>query len=313
MLEIRFIEAILKCIRDNFHLDSQAEISFECNPDDIDLTYLMELKSLGINRLSIGIQSLNNDILKFLNRRHSSEEALKAVDLAKIAGFEEISIDLIFGIPGLEIKLYEETLNKIILLDITHISAYQLTIEPNTVLYKFLEKDKFRLVEEEDVLAQFDMTIKMLKQHNFQHYEISNYSRPGHESHHNLLYWNNGIYLGIGPSAHSYDGYSRQWNISNTSSYIKCISENRTFFEREDLTEKDRYNEYILTGLRTSKGISKKYIKKHFGTSIVQHFYQSMEKLDNQWYNSVLESDSLILTKKGIFILDFIIKLFYYI
>jgi oxygen-independent coproporphyrinogen-3 oxidase len=313
MLEIRFIEAILKCIRDNFHLDSQAEISFECNPDDIDLTYLMELKSLGINRLSIGIQSLNNDILKFLNRRHSSEEALKAVDLAKIAGFEEISIDLIFGIPGLEIKRYEETLNKIILLDITHISAYQLTIEPNTVLYKFLEKDKFRLVEEEDVLAQFDMTIKMLKQHNFQHYEISNYSRPGHESHHNLLYWNNGIYLGIGPSAHSYDGYSRQWNISNTSSYIKCISENRTFFEREDLTEKDRYNEYILTGLRTSKGISKKYIKKHFGTSIVQHFYQSMEKLDNQWYNSVLESDSLILTKKGIFILDFIIKLFYYI
>lgn len=313
MLEIPFIEAILNCIRDNFYVDDKAEISYECNPDDIDLAYLTDLKALGINRLSIGIQSLNNDTLKFLNRRHSAEEAIEAVNLVKTAGFEEISIDLIFGIPGLGIKKYEETLNKIISLNIPHISAYQLTIEPNTVLYKLLEKNRFHIVEEEDILAQFDLTIQILNQNNYQHYEISNYSRPGHESHHNLLYWENGIYLGVGPSAHSYDGNSRQWNIAETSSYIKLIKENRTFFEREVLTERDKYNEYILTGFRTANGISKKFIQNNFNANIVQHFEQSLEKLDYQLYNSVLESDNIILTKKGIFILDFIIKMFYYI
>lgn len=312
MLTIVQIEQLIRCIRENFEVAGTAEITLECNPDDLNISYLQELKTLGINRISIGIQSFDDQILKFINRRHNSLQAENAINLAKEINFTDISIDLMYGIPSMSREVYESSLQKGISYNVTHISAYHLNIEPNTVFYKKWQNREFEAINEEESLFQFDLTIEKLKEYGYTQYEISNYAVGGHESRHNLLYWNNGKYLGIGPSAHSYDGDSRQWNISNTASYIKYIKENQLFFEKEILSETDHYNEYILTGLRTNTGVSEKYVNENFRESIGFHFRKNLQGFINEAYIKDLGHQNFALEKKGIFILDYIIKRLYY-
>jgi oxygen-independent coproporphyrinogen-3 oxidase len=298
-------------VRQCFDISSDCEITFEANPDDLSIEYLNVLYSLGINRLSIGIQSFNDEILKFLGRRHDSKKLNYLIDCAKKIGFSNISVDVIFGIPGMELSTYTDTLNRIVQLDIQHISAYSLTIAEGTLFYKMLNNKKLKEINEEDLLIQFNTTIDTLSENGYFQYEISNYAKEGFKSRHNISYWENIKYLGIGPSAHSFNKISRQWNISDSRKYCCNIDLQKPFYEIEYLTDNDKYNEYLITGLRTSDGVSKVFISEYFDEKISNHFLKEIEKLliDDLVY---LVSDSVILTRKGLFISDYILRMLYY-
>jgi len=313
MLSISQVEILINEIKKYFVVDSNSEITFECNPDDLSFTYLKCLKELGINRISIGIQSFNDEVLEFLNRRHNSKGGIDAICWAKDAGFDNISIDLMFGIPGMSNEVYKESLMKAINFKTKHISAYHLNIEPNTLLYKKLAKGLIKNIDEEISLNQFELTIDKLKENGYKHYEISNYALNGYESKHNWLYWSNGKYIGIGPSAHSYNGESRQWNINNTSKYINSISNNANFFDIEVLTDSNKFNEYILTSLRTSKGLSVEYVHNNFDECVYNHFIKILYKFINEGYIVSDKDGNWIINKRGIFILDLIVQKFAYI
>ncbi len=313
MLSIGQVESLIKNIYDHFNISSEAEITFECNPDDVDLNYLKNLRELGINRLSIGIQSFDDRVLDFLNRRHNSRQAEEAVHWARKAGFTNVSIDLMYAIPGMDNEIYRNSLLKAVNLKTEHISAYNLSIEPNTVLYWKQEKGLLNAIDEETSLYQFEMTMESLKERGFKHYEISNYALLGYESKHNWLYWSNGKYLGIGPSAHSYDGESRQWNVSNTKEFVESDRMDSRISNREFLTEVDFFNEYILTSLRTCEGIVVSYVKNKFNIKIYNHFLSILYKFVNEGYMKKLDRGRWALEKKGIFVLDFVIREFYYI
>jgi len=306
------INSILKSIYKNFTVSDDCEITFETNPDDLSEDYLQGLFDLNINRLSIGIQSFNDKILNYLGRRHDSSKLRLNIETAKKVGFENISVDLIFGIPGMELATYLDSLNKVIELDVQHVSAYSLTIAEGTLFFKLRKQNKLKEMNEEDLLVQFNSTIDFLAAHGFNHYEISNYAKEGYKSRHNSSYWEDANYLGIGPSAHSYNGISRQWNISDTRKYCKLIDNEETFFEVEFLTRKDKYNEYIITGLRTSKGISRKYVRDYFDDRINRFFCKEVKKLLCQELIYPNE-DSVILTRRGILISDYILQLLYFV
>lgn len=223
ILESNEIEKLLHSIHYNFKISTGPEITLEANPDDLSVSKLKELKSLGINRLSVGIQSFNDRILKFLNRAHNSIEAIKCIENARTAGFENISFDLIFSIPGQTITDLDEDINKAIALDPGHISVYSLTIEEKTVFGNWNRKGKFHQMTDEDSAGQFDLIISKLEENRYEQYEISNFCRDGNYARHNSSYWKNINYLGIGPGAHSYNGTNRQFNISNNHKYMKSI------------------------------------------------------------------------------------------
>lgn len=313
MLTIFEIEQILEKIKNYFEILPAAEITFECNPDDVSLNYFVNLKKLGINRLSIGIQSFDDNILKFLNRRHDAKRGEKAIESAKESGLKNISVDLMFGIPGMSNEIYERSLDKAIGFNIKHVSAYHLSIETNTLLYKKLNKGEFTITDEEVSLYQFNLTIEKLKDNGYIHYEVSNYALEGYESKHNLLYWNNEKYLGLGPSAHSYDGISRQWNISNTGKYVDLLSKGSVFFTKEELKTEDKFNEYILTKLRTNIGVSLSFVKKEFDSKIYKHFVGVLQKVAEDGYLYKISDDRWTVNKDGLFILDLLIEKFYYI
>lgn len=313
MLSINQVQGVMDTLRDNFDISSSAEITFECNPDDLDITYCEELRGLGINRISIGIQSFDDETLKFLNRRHTAKKGEEAIDFAKESGFNDISVDIMFGIPGMDNEVYRKTIGRVLNHQVHHISAYHLSIEPRTVLYRKLEKGSFSVVDEDASLYQFDLTIERLKERGYRHYEVSNYALEGHESKHNWLYWSNEKYLGLGPSAHSYDGNSRQWNIDSTKKYIELIRDGAVFFGREELSVKDKYNEYILTSLRTCKGLSDVYVKKEFEDRIFEHFGKVLYRTVKEGFIERFDKESWALNKKGLFIMDSIIREFYYV
>jgi oxygen-independent coproporphyrinogen-3 oxidase len=313
LLSLSQIDFLIRTFRAYFQISPFAEITFECNPDDVSPNYFTGLKEIGINRISLGIQSFDDEILMFLNRRHDSKKAVDAVKWARDAGFENISIDLIFGIPGMSHENYEFSLLKAINLDVEHLSAYSLSIEKGTVLYKKVNKGIVKSVDEETSLHQFDLTIEKLEANSYKHYEVSNYALKGFESKHNWLYWTNGKYIGLGPSAHSYDGKSRQWNFNNTEKYIAAINNGSDFFERENLSEMDLYNEYVLTSLRTCKGISEDYIKSYFDNKFYKHFLKVLNSFNNEGYFVNYDEEKWALNKKGIFIMDYIIRKFSFI
>ncbi|HEY5591143.1 MAG TPA: radical SAM family heme chaperone HemW [Paludibacter sp.] len=306
------IDSILKHIQKIFDVSADCEITFETNPDDLSEDYLKGLYDLNINRLSVGIQSFNDDILNYLGRRHDSSKLRLNIETAKKVGFENISVDLIFGIPGMELATYLDSLNKVIELDVQHVSAYSLTISEGTLFFKLKKQNKLKEIDEEDLLVQFNSTIDILATHGFNHYEISNYAKEGYKSRHNCSYWEDVNYLGIGPSAHSYNGVSRQWNISDTRKYCKLIDQLEAFFEVEFLTRKDKYNEYIITGLRTSKGISRKFVKDNFDDGMNCFFNNEVNNLlrEELIYSN---EDSVILTRRGILISDYILQLLYFV
>ncbi len=286
--------------------DKISEITFELNPDDAAETYLKKLKETEINRLSIGIQSFEQGLLKTLNRRHDARQALDVVKKVREAGFNNISIDLMYGLPGMSMKTWDETVEKAIDLQVEHISAYHLTYEPGTVFYKKLEKGIFKETGEDESLQQFKLLIEKLKKAGYRYYEISNFSLSGKESVHNSNYWNGKKYLGLGPSAHSFDGQKRWWNVSDIKRYLKG-----DYVENEEvLTKKDRYNEFVMLKLRTKNGVDEETLKKagdkyfnFFRYSVQKHILSGSVKYEDGRY---------FITEDGIFISDYIISELFY-
>ena len=272
LLSVSELETIFEALKQFFTISKATEITLEVNPDDIFAKNLTVWKKLGFNRLSIGLQSFNNDELIWMNRAHNAEQSIKSVLLAQDVGFDNITIDLIYGSKFQNLSTWENTLTKALSLNTQHISSYNLTIEDKTVLGQKNARGKEPSVNDDLSSNQFLMMTGILKQAGFIHYEISNFAKQGFIAKHNSNYWLQKHYLGLGPSAHSFDGVSRQWNIKNNNAYIKAINNNTTYFEKEELGLNDRFNEYVLTHLRTFWGCDAKEIKLLFGEEIQTHF-----------------------------------------
>jgi oxygen-independent coproporphyrinogen-3 oxidase len=258
------LENLLNAISDNYPVSDKAEITIEANPDDINKEKLTVWKESGINRLSIGIQSFQQKDLEWMNRAHNSVQALDSILLAKKSGFNNFSIDLIYGIPGLTDEEWKMNVEQVINLESPHIACYALTVEPKTALQKMIALKKKVDIDIDQQARQFLLLMKWMKEAGFEHYEISNFAKPGYRSWHNSSYWRGKKYIGIGPSAHSYDGKSRRWNIANNALYIQSIKNNIIPFEEEKLTDAERLNEYIMTSLRTIEGLDLKVIETNF-------------------------------------------------
>ena len=302
LLSISEIESILTKIRRHYSLSPDAEITIEANPEQLHKTYLKDLLSLGINRISIGVQSFNNDTLRFLGRRHSAEEALEAVHLATAAGFDNISIDLIYGISQRQAGEWEADVRTAMGLSITHLSCYALTKEENTLLWRKISQQQLPEIDEDLANKEFHQLLQCCRENGFEQYEISNFARNGHVSRHNSAYWTGEPYLGLGPSAHSFDGRSRKWNVSDLSQYIDDIATGHFSGDSETLSLDDQYNEYVMLGLRTAKGIDLKKIGTAFGEK-----HRNLAELQLQQVNPahyLHQGDKVTLTDEGKFFAD---------
>jgi oxygen-independent coproporphyrinogen III oxidase len=297
------IYSILSCIQSNFSIDANAEVTLEANPDDLSKERLFELRAIGINRLSIGIQSFDDEVLRFLNRAHSTSKAIKSIEDARHVGFTNISLDLIYSIPNQSLANWLKNIGVAVSLLPEHISAYSLTIEEKTVFGNWLKMGKLVAVEEDPSAKQFEVLMETLESHGFEQYEISNFCKPGYKSKHNSSYWDQQNYLGVGPSAHSFNGSSRQFNVRNNSVYIESIEKNKVPFEKEILTRENKINEYIMTNIRTSKGIAGEYLKNNFRFDFGDVFKNKIESLQNQKLITELDGQH-ILTKKGKLVAD---------
>jgi oxygen-independent coproporphyrinogen-3 oxidase len=264
------VVALLEKIRSSFTVSDDVEITLEANPDDLTKSKLIELKRAGINRLSVGIQSFFDEHLKFMNRAHNSLEAENCVKFAQEVGFDNISIDLIFGYKGLTEEQWYTNLKKATAFNVAHVSSYALTIEPKTALAHLEKKGTSLLPPDQRVNEQFFMADKYLIESGYEHYEISNYSKPGQQSKHNTSYWQGKKYLGVGPSAHSFNTVSRSWNVSNNLKYLKGVADSKIDHSIENLSVSNQINESILIGLRTIGGLNMKEIELRFGQSIVR-------------------------------------------
>jgi len=309
VFSIKELNTLLDTLYEHFTVEEKCEMTIELNPDDITPRYLEGLKKLNINRISIGIQSWDDSYLKMLNRRHDSAQAESALRETLKAGFENITIDLIYGIPGMTNKEWTAALDHSFSFDIKHLSAYHLTFEKGTVFGKMLEKGEIDELDEDDSNALFNILIEKAEHAGFIHYEISNFGKPGYFSIHNSNYWKQVNYIGLGPSAHSFNGYSRQWNIRDLKSYVEAVNMGKSFFEREELDTKARFNEYIMTSLRTMWGIDLEYVERTFE----KEGYDYVVNLASKFRNYGLmnhEKNALILTNQGKMISDNIISEF---
>ncbi len=289
---------VFDALNKSFEIKPNAEITLEANPDDLTLKKIQELRATPINRFSIGIQSFFDEDLKLMNRAHNSQEALTAVKASQDKGFENITIDLIYGIPTLSNANWKHNLNTAFGLDVKHISSYCLTVEPKTALANFVKEGKIKNVDEQQCADQFEIMLEAMHKNNFIQYEISNFCKDNAFSKHNSNYWLKSTYLGLGPSAHSYNGTSRQWNISNNGLYIQSLEKSELTFEEEFLTTSQQYNEYILTSLRTMWGADLNVIETKFGKEYVSHcLTEAAEYIDNKDIRK--EENTLFLSDKG--------------
>lgn len=303
VLLIDELKELLTIIGEHYAVAENAEITLEANPDDLTQANLSALRQIGFNRLSMGVQSFSEADLKLMNRRHGVMQALQSVKWAKRAGFENISIDLIYGLPNQTIEEWERNVRIAVELDVQHVSAYNLTYHEGTVFYEQLKKGILRELPDELSLQQFEMLIRILQEAGFEHYEISNFCKPGLYSQHNSSYWKSKKYLGIGPSAHSYDLESRRWNVSSISKYVDALESDQCYFEAEMLTEQDRYNDFIITGLRTIWGISEQVIQNSFSSKYFTHFQQLKEKYIRTGH-LLCTFDKVCISPEGLFISD---------
>ena len=299
ILSIDELKSIITQLHETFDIVPQAEITLEANPDTLSLEYLESLRQLGINRLSIGIQSFFDNDLQYLSRKHNSAHALECVGLAKKAGFENINLDLIYGLPTSDADQWNRNLDLFLEMDVPHLSAYALTLEPNSILTKLIEQGKTAPVNEEDAVREYEILCQKMAQHGFVHYEISNFCKPQMQSRHNTSYWFGIPYLGLGPSAHSYDGTSRQWNEGNG----ERTTENGKPFERETLSPEQRYDEYVMLRLRTMWGIDLKYMRREMGERFYDYCLRQAEPLIAQKRLS-RTGDSLYLTDEQMLFAD---------
>ncbi len=300
---------ILEKIKQNFTVDGNCEITIELNPDDVSPAYLKGLKLLGINRISLGIQSWNDSILKKLNRRHNSAGAENSLRDVFNAGFENVTVDLIYGIPGMTPDDWSADLDFTFAFPIKHLSAYHLTIEQGTVFGKMQKSGDLTEIDEDDSTAMFNRLIEKSEAAGFIQYEISNFGKPGFFSLHNSNYWKQVNYLGLGPSAHSFNGYSRQWNHRDLKGYIKAINGGKQFFESEELDKRTRFNEYVMTSLRTMWGIDLEFVETVFDKEGYDYVLNLSGKFRNYGLMH-LEKKNLVLTNQGKMISDNIISEF---
>jgi oxygen-independent coproporphyrinogen-3 oxidase len=290
------LAAIMSTIREHFKLVDSPEMTFEVNPDDATTENLADWKALGINRLSIGLQSFQETDLTWMNRSHSTQQGQTAVRLAQATGFDNISIDLIYGLPELSNDQWVSHLNQALSLNVQHISSYCLTIEPKTALNDFVAKGKLTRPTEDQQSEQFELLVRTLDLAGFEQYEISNFAKDQKYAKHNSAYWNFSPYLGVGPSAHSFNGHQRRWNIANNTKYYQHVGKNQDWFELENLTESEKWNEYFLTGLRTKWGILKNNIQEMGGLNSSELTLMDTY-LKNDW---ILEAnDYFVLTERG--------------
>ena len=297
------LEYLLQKILGTHKISPGPEITLEANPDDLSIGKLTAFKSAGINRLSIGIQSFDDEVLRYLNRVHSSETATRSVERAREAGFDNLSIDLIYAIPGVTNEAWRKNIEKAVAQKPQHISAYSLTIEEKTAFGNWLKRGELTPVQEHTAAEQVELLVTLLAASGYAQYEISNFSLPGYESRHNRGYWQGKKYLGIGPSAHSFDQDSRQHNVANNHLYVRAIREGKAPAAQEILTKEDQINEYILTALRTSAGCDLDLLKSNFGYDVLTLHGRYLEELKNQ--NLIVLNDKrLTLTQTGRLLAD---------
>lgn len=297
------LDRLFKAIDRLYGLRNAKEITIEGNPDDLRPDYVAQLRRLPINRVSMGIQSFHDDDLRLLNRRHSARQAIEAVENCVKAGLENISIDLIYGLPGQTPERWAKNLDMAIGLQVPHLSAYHLTYEKGTALDRMREAGQITPIDEETSLILFGQLIDRLEEAGYEHYEISNFARPNHYSRHNSAYWRGIPYIGLGPSAHSYDKKSRQWNIDSIGSYIKAIQAGQLPFEREELSLRDRYDDYVITRTRTRWGLNPSEILILFGQAYHDYFMRQATKAQTRGLLEINDGN-FRLTRAGIFISD---------
>lgn len=303
------LELLIDSINKNYAVIENPEITLEANPDDLSEKRIIELSQSRINRLSIGVQSFFDDDLKNMNRAHNANESLACLEYAS-EYFDNITIDLIYGIPNMSLEKWRTNLDMALSFDVNHISSYALTVEPKTALDTFVKKGIYPPMDEELALQHFNALISKTSEHGFVHYEISNFGKPRYFSKHNTSYWQGKPYLGIGPSAHSFYGDQRSWNVSNNIKYIQSIQKGALPNTVELLSNKDQYNEYVMTGLRTIWGVSFENVKMKFGSNLHQHIKAASEKFVEQGLLEIVQSyadnkgSTLKTTQKGKFLVD---------
>ena len=302
ILTIADVKFLIETVYENYSVIENPEITVEANPDDLSDDFIVELSKTLVNRLSIGVQSFFEDDLEMMNRAHNSAEAKRCLEIAT-KYFDNISVDLIYGIPEMSNQKWTQNIETALRFGISHISSYALTVEPKTALKKLIDTGKIAQPKDEVASAHFDILVEKLTQSGFIHYELSNFGKENYFSKNNSSYWLGKKYIGIGPSAHSFDGNSRSWNIANNSLYLKSISESKLPNEIEILSKTDKYNEYVMTGLRTIWGISLNRIETQFGKQYLKYLQKQMEKFVKDDL-LVLENDILKTTKKGKFLCD---------
>jgi len=303
ILEIRQLEKVLTALTTHFDIHPDAEITLEANPDDVTTLKSNGWAKLGVNRLSIGIQSFFDEHLTWMKRAHNAAEAKMSVQLALDAGIENLTIDLIYGIPEMSATMWAENLSKATDLGVKHISAYCLTVEPGTALGHQVKKGKQKPIDEDAAARQFQFMVEFLDQQGIKQYEVSNFAVPGFESKHNSAYWNGVPYVAIGPSAHGFTGTERYWNIANNARYCQSMEAGKLPSTIETLTKEEQYNEWIMTGLRTSKGIDLEKAMMKFKVNVKSSFADELEELIKEGL-AIIEGNTLQLTRKGMFLAD---------
>ena len=293
ILQISDLRLQIEKIKETFNISAKAEITLEANPDDINEEKLRGWKKIGINRLSIGVQSFFEEDLLWMNRAHNAEQAFGSLQLA-VKYFDNITMDLIYGHPLLSNEKWKQNVEKVIKLNIPHISCYALTVEPKTPLSKMIKEKKKEDIQQEKQAEQFLLLMQWLEDAGYEHYEISNFAKPGFRSRHNSSYWQGKKYLGLGPSAHSFNGESRQWNISNNNTYIESLEKNEILFEKEILTQSQKANEYIMTSLRTIEGLDISKIPE-----AMSHDLRASSKKFIESGKLTLKENKLLLTREG--------------
>ncbi|MFW6226821.1 MAG: radical SAM family heme chaperone HemW [Bacteroidota bacterium] len=276
VLDTAEVQILLEALMKHYPVTANPEVTFEANPDDLTAGYLQHLINIGINRLSTGIQSFHDKTLQWLNRRHDAKQSYQCIDLAQKAGFDNINIDLIYGIPGMTSKEWEYQLDEVFAMNIQHLSAYLLGIEPKTVLDFYLRKQRFKPVDDDACIEQHQILLDKIRQYGFIPYEISNFAPDGCISQHNTGYWRGAVYLGLGPSAHSYNRDTRQWNIAFNKKYMEAIEQDRVPCTVETTDNKTAYNDYVLTNIRTIWGIDPIYVSKTFGAPYHAHMLRAL-------------------------------------
>lgn len=293
------LKAVLDALQRKFTIHDTAEITLEANPDDISALQLATWRKMGINRLSIGVQSFFEEDLRWMNRAHNAEQSVNSIKQAQQAGFDDLTIDLIYGSPGLSDEKWQQNVQKAIELEIPHLSCYALTVEPKTALHNMIAKKKMPDTDAEQQARQFTQLAGWLQEAGYEHYEISNFSIPGKRSRHNSSYWQGKPYYGFGPSAHSFNGTdTRSWNIANNALYIQSLAQNIVPAEKEKLTITQRLNEYLMTSLRTMEGADLSYIRKGFGERFAERVLSSAQPYINN-EKLILSNQRLVLTGTG--------------